>query len=103
VTSDQAHALLTAVCSIAAPFLISLAKQRHWSDAQKGMAALAVSVCLGLATVAATGHLDWKDIAGTIGVVFTTATWIYQNFLKGTTINDALTDATLPGTGGPKP
>jgi hypothetical protein len=67
VTSDQAQALMTAVCSLAAPFLISLAKQRHWSDAQKVMAALGVSVFLGVATVAATGRLDWKDIAGTIG------------------------------------
>jgi hypothetical protein len=100
MTSDQAQAMLTAVCSLAAPFLISLAKQRHWSDAQKVMAALGVSVFLALASVAATGTLDWKNIAGTIGVVFTSASVIYQTYLKGTAIDDALTDATLPG--GPK-
>jgi hypothetical protein len=102
VTSDQAQALMTAVCSLAAPFLISLAKQRHWSDAQKVMAALGVSVFLGVATVAATGRLDWKDIVGTVGIVFTSASVIYDTYLKGTTINDALTDAKFPGTGGTK-
>jgi hypothetical protein len=97
MTNDQAQALLTALCSLAAPFLISLAKQRHWTDQQKVMAAIGVSVALGLATVAMTGRLDWKDIAGTIGVVFTSATWIYQTFLKGTAVEQNLTDV-----GGPR-
>lgn len=100
MTADQAQALLTAVCSLAAPFLISLAKQRHWTDQQKVMAALGVSVFLGVATVAATGKFDVRNIAGTIGVVFASANVIYVTYLRGTAINDALTDAKFPG--GPK-
>lgn len=92
MTNDQAQALLTALCGIIAPILVSLAKQHHWSDATKAMVALLICAVLGGAAAAATGQFDWQNVLASVAGVFTIATTLYKTVFEKTLVNQNLED-----------
>lgn len=81
---------ISVLTGLIAMVVISVLKDCTWRKEVKTLLAFVVCVALGALQVAAMGTLDRSDLAGTIGIIFTAATFVYNVYFNNSTPNKAL-------------
>lgn len=83
---------ISAVVGALIPLLISLIKRAHWSNFQKKMAALGVSLVAAVATVVVTeGSFDIELLLASAGTIFALAKTTYDGIWEDTSVDATLT------------
>jgi hypothetical protein len=98
---EIASVFLAIIMTGGLPFIISLLKAEGWSPARKNLLALACSVAVGSLTILVNGNVSFANLTDVVTAVFTTSTVIYHQWVKGTGIDQQLTEKTLPWVASP--
>jgi hypothetical protein len=64
------------------PFVIEHLTSSTMATWKKSVTAFVVCTLIALGAVALAGKFDWKNIVATVGIVFTEAQILYDNFFK---------------------